>query len=118
MPKSGRKLDTLRQLFIGLTVLAGLSACTPPNLVTGPDGGLNVLSLPVNFNVEDLPDDWFLAGTVKSVQVTPAGQNPYTELRVSSGPEGFALGRRTNASLLATPYLSWRWKLQPGNCRS
>jgi len=112
-----RKPGLFKQLIIGLFLFAGLSACTPPNVVTGPDGGLNILTLPLNFNVDDLPDGWFLAGSAEARQLAPDRKNPYTELRVSSGQEGFAVGRRTDASLLTTPYLSWRWNPQPGKWR-
>ena len=94
---------------------ASLSACTPPTAISGPGGALNVLALPAGFDVDDLPNDWFLTGDAGSQQISPSTVDPLHELKVTSSGNGFALTRNTDAILLATPYLSWRWNVQPGD---
>jgi len=54
-------------------------------------------------------------GDAGAKQVSPSAMDPLHELRVSSSGEGFALVRKTDAVLLATPYLNWRWNVQPGD---
>ena len=100
-------------LSLGLGI--SLSACTQPTAISGPGGALNILALPAGFDVNDLPSGWFLAGSAGSEQISPSLVDPLHELKITSTGEGFALTRKTDAVLLATPYLSWRWNAQPGN---
>jgi len=100
-------------LTSGLTLI--VTACSAPPAATGPAGNLSILSLPADFSIASLPDGWFLTGRARPEQISPAPQNPAHQLKVTSSDQGFALIRKTDAVLLATPYLSWRWKPEPGN---
>ncbi len=107
------RLPLLFALTAGLTPI--LSACTPPGAITGPGGAMNILSLPAGFDVNNLPDSWFLAGDADTEQISPSVVDPLHELQLTSSGEGFALIRKTDAVLLATPYLNWRWNPKSGD---
>lgn len=107
------RLIQILTLSIGLG--ASLSACTPPTAISGPGGAVSVLTIPAGFDVDDLPNGWLLTGDAGRQQVSPSTVDPLHELKVTSSRNGFALTRNTDAILLATPYLSWRWNALPGD---
>jgi hypothetical protein len=108
-------LHLTKILLLTGVLVGGLSACAPPKAITGPNGALNILSLPAGFDVDDLADGWFLAGDAGTEQISTNKADPLHELKVTSSNEGFALTRKTDAILLATPYLNWRWNPVPGD---
>lgn len=60
-----------------------------------------------------LPEDWTVVGSPPKGSVAVAVVDGTAALRVEGGKEGFALMRKTRASLLATPFLSWGWNAAP-----
>ena len=110
----GPAIKHLNRLF-ACGLIYGLSACTPPEILSVPGDSANILSLPAGFNINELPSGWVLYGNAGTVQVSPSNVDPLHELSVTSSDKGFALMRMTDAVLLATPYLHWRWNLAPGD---
>lgn len=89
----------------------GLAACSTPNTGVNLTGKINILSPPLNFQVEDLPDDWVLNGELGAgSQVIYKSNVP--ALRLVNTRKNFVLSRRINANLQATPYLRWAWQME------
>ncbi len=107
--------STLFSLCLIGILCQGLIGCAKTVTLSGLGGALNILSLPVGFNIDDLEDDWILTGGAGPEHISPSDVDPLHELSVSSSSEGFSLIRRTDSVLLASPYLHWRWNLAPGN---
>lgn len=108
-----RRLKTLAVLV----ALAALSACTQAPVATPIGGNLDVLGPTQYFSQTlrrgALPPDWFLIGKVPAETFSVHMLDGLPALRVRAGVNSFALMRRTNASLLAMPYLSWAWQASP-----
>jgi len=100
--------------IVGLLTL-GLSACTPPGALSDPGMTQDVMTLPADFNITDLPDGWMLSGDAALGQISPSIVDPRHEFKITSSATGFALTRKTDARLPVMPFLSWRWNPIPGD---
>lgn len=85
-----------------------------------PEGYLEIFGPSHGFTGSNMPNDWVLEGSDKkkvstqNLVINRAGSTPI--LRLISSNHNFVLLRRTSASLLASPYLSWSWKIyNPSN---
>ena len=112
----GRRTSPIRVPAVAaLAVAVAACATVPQARVVEPEGRLPVLGPSPAFSLEILPRDWIVEGaaggagsrlSIVRVQGIPA-------LRVVNGRAGFVVARRTNAFLLATPFLSWSWNMAP-----
>lgn len=91
-----------------------LAACAVPNARVGLDGVLVVLQPRPDFSVRRLPDDWVTVGATPDPAPSVAADGIDTYLTVHAGTKTFAMMRRVEARLLATPYLGWRWNMAGG----
>lgn len=100
-----------------ILVVGFLSACAPPRSASPLGGTLDVLGPDQAFTKalsnDDIPDDWVLSGTpsASALRISTIDQIP--ALNINAENQSFALVRRVNASMLATPYLSWAWHVAP-----
>jgi hypothetical protein len=104
--------------WTGVMVLAlSLSACTAPRFAAPVGGALDVMFPDQSFieaiSNGEVPGDWVLSGSVDAQTLSIRQIDRFTALSVHAGNQPFALVRKINASLLATPYLSWAWHAQP-----
>ncbi len=99
-------------LFAVLLLLAG---CAVERVSVEPEGRLEVLDALERFSSGILPADWALEGAGKAFEahLSVVVENGVPALRVSNGEDSFVVVRRTQAMLLATPYLSWGWNVEP-----
>jgi hypothetical protein len=74
-------------------------------------GTLDVLGPTRDLTAGGLPGDWAIEGDVTRAQLAVAERAGVPALRLVNGEKGFVLVRRTQALLLATPYLSWSWNM-------
>lgn len=94
-----------------LTILL-LVGCAVPRAVLEPGGGqIPILGPAPGFSPDNLPASWLIEGTPGQTSVVDKDGVP--ALRLASGRTGFVLARPTRARLLATPYLSWAWNMEP-----
>jgi len=107
------------QFFLGATTLAGvilpiLSGCTVKHAYVAPEGLLSVLGPFPGFSVADLPDDWIIKknGSLDVVQLRVVTKDGIPSLRITNAEDSFIIVRRTEAMMLATPYLSWSWLIE------
>ena len=115
-------LSRLRTLFlaIGLTPLAaGIISCAQlgtdvsPGTNVSPNGSMNVLGPIPAFEPNALPRDWVTEGKPGRGQLAVVEREGVPALRVVNGQHNFVSVKPTRASLLATPYLSWSWNMEP-----
>lgn len=96
-------------------VLAALVGCAVvPRATVDPKGLLEVLGPTPGWTPDALPGDWIVDGYRRDdgeLSVKPSQGVP--SLRVVNGKAGFLVVRRTKAFLLASPYLSWAWNVEP-----
>ncbi len=79
-----------------------------------PWGRLEVLGPGERFSLELLPADWVIEGaSAGGERISVVEKQGVPALRMTSGEDGFVVVRRTRAMLLATPYLSWAWNMDP-----
>ncbi|MCW9001111.1 MAG: DUF3047 domain-containing protein [Rhodospirillales bacterium] len=96
-----------------------LSACAPERIQISPEGRLVVLGGDAPFSAEGLSDDWHIEGpsigrltdTARPVLHFSSDDAGHGVLAVNHALKGFILARRTYALVLASPFLTWRWRL-------
>ena len=101
---------------LAVVLTAAITACTVPEAtVIGPEGRLPILGPNPWFSLEIMPRDWFVEGAAGKAgsQLSIMQKQSIPSLRVVNGREGFLVARRTNAFMLATPFLSWSWNMDP-----
>lgn len=107
-----------RRLFL-MGGLAGLGACAVSQAVVGPEGQLAMLMPGIDLTPATLRREWVLDGLPQDTLALPQGpvgiitRQNRTALRVVGASNSFVLARRTQAWLLATPYLQFAWNLDP-----
>ena len=107
---------SLRVILV-LPVLGLVAGCAkaPPAVPIGD--GLTVVAPDIAFErslkAGKLPADWVVVGNVPKGALSIAVVNGTAALQVDGSAEPFAVMRRTKASLLATPYLTWGWNVVP-----
>jgi hypothetical protein len=108
------------QIFFEVTILTGLiliilPGCTVKQASVAPEGLLSVLGPFPGFSTLDLPDDWIIkkSGSLDLGQLLVVTKDGTPSLRVTNAEDSFVIVRRTNAMMLATPFLSWSWLIKP-----
>ena len=102
-----------RAFILGLFLLT--SGCVVPQAEVSPEGTLEVFGASAIGPDARLRDDWVLDGgdgdavAPDAVAVDIRDGKPVLTLRTT--PERFVVARRTKATLLATPYLGWSWRV-------
>jgi hypothetical protein len=92
-----------------------LFGCTLPRAEVSPEGTLDILGPGALGGNARLSGEWIIEGgggdaqAKRLVSLQQAG--PEASLTLKSGPKSFALVRRTKAQLLATPFISWSWRM-------
>jgi len=82
--------------------------------VVEPEGLLAVLGPFPGFSSVELPGDWTVEGDdPDEEQVRAVQKDGIPALRVSNGEAPFMIVRRIRAMMLATPFLSWSWNIEP-----
>lgn len=96
-------------IAVGLLLLVG---CTLPEAPADPSGTIQILGPVPGFSPDHPPEDWLIAGNSHGrLDVGSLDGVPALNIRAGAGP--FVLARRTRAVLLASPYLSWTWNMEP-----
>lgn len=116
--RRARPVHTLRySAFILLLVIFSVTGCTPPRDAVPLGGTLSVLGPDQNFieavSRNELPPGWEVSGEMPPGALAIHQIDRFRALGIKPASTPFAVLRHTNASLLATPYLSWAWHMQP-----
>jgi hypothetical protein len=108
------------QIFLEVTTLAGvmlliLPGCTVKQANVAPEGLLSVLGPFPSFSPLDLPEDWVIekSGSLDVGQLQVVAKDGMPSLKITNAQDSFIIVRRTNAMMLATPFLSWSWLIEP-----
>jgi len=99
---------------LGLISIFTITACTTSEATIQLGGSLNVFQTGKLFDIKHIPNDWVVSNNIPkgAIVVTPTLGS--STVSVISATNQYHFARRVQANLLATPFLSWRWKLQPG----
>lgn len=108
---------TKRLRIISCALLIALGACSAPEATIQLGGSLNVLASGTSFTTDTLPDDWFTSGRIPDNGVAVSASLGSSTLSITSTNNSFLVARRVRANVLATPYMSWRWRIEPGKWR-
>jgi hypothetical protein len=96
-------------VIVSVILLAG---CTRPEAPVDPNGTIEILGPVPGFSPEHPPDDWVVEGRVDG-RLGIVSLDGVPALRIGAGAGPLLLARRTRAVLLASPYLSWAWNVEP-----
>jgi len=106
--------------FLKVAPLAGamlliLAGCAVKQANVAPEGLLSVLGPFSGFSPVDLPDDWAVEknGTLDESHLQIITKDGVPSLKITNAEESFVVVRRTKAMMLATPFLSWSWFIEP-----
>lgn len=109
--------ESIKATVLGLLLMGGLAGCAVVEQasVVAPEGMLQVLGPFPGFSPVDLPGDWAIekAGNLDESQLQVVDLLGVPALKVINGEDSFVVVRRTRAMMLATPYLSWSWNIDP-----
>jgi hypothetical protein len=105
----------LKVTTLAVTMLLILSGCAIKQANVAPEGLLSVLGPFPGFSPENLPDDWTIEknGSWDVKQLRVVTKNGMPSLKITNGEDSFIVVRRTKAMMLATPFLSWSWFIEP-----
>ena len=108
------------QIFLKLTTLAGamlliLPGCAVKQADVTPEGLLSVLVPFPGFSPKNLPDNWAIKknGSLDVSQLQIVTKDGMPSLKITNGEDSFIVVKRTRAMMLATPFLSWSWLIEP-----
>ncbi|MBL6933729.1 MAG: DUF3047 domain-containing protein [Rhodospirillales bacterium] len=109
------QLTTLRNLVLAGAVFVWLPGCAVEQASVAPEGLLAVLGPFPGFSAVELPGDWAIDkdGDLDESQLEIVTIQGIPSLKVTNGADSFVVVRRTNAMMLATPFLSWSWNIEP-----
>jgi len=95
--------------------LTGLAGCAVEQATVAPSGLLEVLGPFPGFSPVELPGDWAIEkdGGLDEIQLQVVTKQGVPSLKVINGEDSFVVVRRTRAMMLASPYLSWSWNIDP-----
>ena len=104
-------------MCVALAAALTATACQSPPDVAPTGGNLSVLGPSHEFQralaTGHLPPDWQIVGDVPPGAISINEVDGSLGLRIDGGGTSYAILRRTRASLLATPFLSWAWRATP-----
>lgn len=95
-------------------LILSLGACSAPQAPIQLGGSLNILSSGTTIDIDELGDDWVAEGDIPEGAFALSNALGTSTVAITSSQKPFRVIRRVKANLLATPYLSWRWRLVPG----
>lgn len=110
-----RRWSNLKAFILAGVATLSLTACAVEQASVAPEGLLEVLGPFPGFSPVELPGDWAIDknGELNESQLRVANKQGVPSLEVTNGEDSFVVVRRTDAMMLATPYLSWSWYIEP-----
>ena len=106
-------------VWLFAVIALSLIGCAPARDAAPLGGSLSVLGPDQAFieavSQGALPPGWEISGDMPEDALSIHQVEKFRALSVRADGRQFALIRRTQASLLATPFLSWAWHTQPPN---
>jgi len=106
---------SLKAARLSLVMLIWLTGCAVEQVSVAPEGLLHVLGPFPGFSPVELPGDWAIEkeGSLDESQLQVVDKQGVPSLKVTNGADSFVVVRRTRAMMLATPFLSWSWNIEP-----
>ena len=101
--------------LIGTVLAVLVSGCAIPTKSISPEGYLEIFGPTSTLKKANLPAEWFVDGMERSsfvadhLSIERIDGSP--ALNISTGSQNYIIAKRTRASLLAAPFLSWSWNV-------
>ncbi|MBT7248471.1 MAG: DUF3047 domain-containing protein [Rhodospirillaceae bacterium] len=103
------------RILLAIACAFSISACAPPQSAVGLDGVLNIVQPLPGFSTKGLNDEWMKLGRMPATPPDIRAGDDRLYLHLEAGSAEYALLRRVQARLLATPFLAWDWKANGGH---
>lgn len=103
--------QSFHRTIAALGVVLALGGCVVPRAGVDSSASLEVLRADGRFPTPALAGDWVVYG--ESGTFAPAIRDGVPSVRAVPGDETAVLARRVDATVLATPFLSWAWSMDP-----
>tara|TARA_S200000501_G_C20575941_1_gene635028 strand:+ start:35 stop:730 length:696 start_codon:yes stop_codon:yes gene_type:complete len=94
-----------------LSITALLNACTKPVLEVALDSTLTILETDWDYSYDQMREKWIIIGDIKGNTPRLHIENREYFLAITPNRTPFAALRPIKAQLLATPFLSWTWRI-------
>lgn len=109
-----RARHTMRAGMCFVVLAIALGGCVLPQAEVGPEGTLEIFSLSSLGRDGRLPADWVIESDSdgnprRNIGVETASNG--VTLAVKASGQRYILARRTKATLLASPYIGWSWRM-------
>ena len=96
-----------------MVVVLLMAAYAKPATTIAPGGSMDVLGPVPALVPNPVPGDWITQGSPAPGQLTVVEREGVPALKVVNGRASLITVKPAQASLLATPYLSWAWNMEP-----
>tara|TARA_B100000686_G_C16662523_1_gene901753 strand:+ start:207 stop:938 length:732 start_codon:yes stop_codon:yes gene_type:complete len=100
--------------ILSFFILIFINACTITHTPVGLDGAIKIFSDSPQNPIFGKDSDWARLGDAHDINIKSVYKGAIPVLQISSGYSNIAFLRRTNAQLLATPFLFWSWVILDG----
>ena len=97
--------------MIALCITALLNACGKPVVKVALDSTLTILEPRRDYSYEQMKEKWVVIGDIKETIPRLHIEKKEHFLAIASNRTPFAVLRPIKAQLLATPFLSWTWRI-------
>ena len=101
----------LCRLMAALCITALLNACGKPVVEVALDSTLTILEPRRDYSYEQMKEKWVVIGDIKKTIPRLHIENKEHFLAIAPNRTPFAVLRPIKAQLLATPFLSWTWRI-------
>ncbi len=112
MSKPEKTGKTIGRRLTAMVLVVFAAGCTAPGAIVEPEGRLDVFN-PDTVTGAFLPKDWVVDGPdVAGTYLSTVVKDGTPALKIVNGEKSFVAVRRTQAMLLASPFLSWAWYME------
>ena len=101
----------ISRLLAALTIVTLLNACAKPVLEVALDSTLTILEPDWDYSYDQMRDKWVVTGNINGNAPRLHIENKEYFLAIAPNRAPFAALRPIKAQLLATPFLSWTWRI-------
>ena len=101
----------LCRLMAALCITALLNACGKPVVEVALDSSLTILEPDRDYSYDQMQKKWVIIGDIKKTVPRLHIENKEHFLAIAPNRTPFAALRPIKAHLLATPFLSWTWRI-------
>ena len=99
------------RVMAGICIMASLNACAKPVVEVGLDSTLTILEPTRDDSYEQMRQQWVIIGDIYQKEPRLHVENNEYSLAIAPNKTPFTALRLIKAQLLATPFLTWTWRM-------